>query len=351
MPVNDRFVGVYDVVFIGGTAVIAEKANRNRTMQAEGETLIQGTPKQRILNIGGVSEDFDIDGPILIGGGQAVDTRNLMGRYLKKILTPQIDANNADPVLLTSASLSVNEGGGSISLKFKSDGNPNNESFRIFGGGADSLPGSNPDPLNPATQKPTRKARFFDFRVNLGGYKYFIIDFEISVNIEVEEKYFIAGIDSTNDTNPTPGGGASDTPPWNPASNPNNWGTQFPWLFIKGIKLEGGGTAAVKKIGKDGNGFWNDAINVGFEPLDYELDLQSPGKVIDSGETFGIQVFEIDYVSNPNATSGQWRNLFSDPDSPADDLMDLSKSVIKSANFSETPGLLTVAFQFINWVI
>lgn len=360
MPVNNRIAGLYDIVFIGATPVIAAKANRNRTMATDGEVLIQGTPKQRILNIGGVKEEFDIEGPILLGGGQAVDTRNLMGVYLKRVLTPQTTPDNVvDAVLLTSANLTVGTNGADINLKFKSDGNPNNKSFRTFGGlngkeAADSLPTSPTDPLNPYTQKPSRKAIFSDFRVNLGGYKYFIISLNLSVTIEVEEKYFISGADTLAPGDPqTPGGGENATPKWDPTNNPNNWGTQFPWLFIKGIKLNGGGSAAVKKVSQDSGGFWDTAVNVGFKPSDYELTLQAPGEVNISGDTFGIQVFEIDYVGNPNATAGtgQWRNLFKDPTVPGHDLMDLSKSVITGANFSETPGLLTVAFTFVCWVV
>lgn len=353
MPVNKLFIGTYDVVFLGGNAIIVEKASRNRTMRADGEKLVQGTVNQRVLNIGPVSEEFSIDGPILIGGGQAIDVRNLMRVYIQKMLTPQPDVNNlADPVLLTNARINIGQEGGSISLSFKSDGNPNNTSFLLYGGGADNLPNA---PLDPGTQKPTRKSAFYDFRVNLAGYKMFIIDCDLNVTVEVEEKYFIAGNDNSSQSSvQTPGGGASDNPPWNPTNNPNNWNTQFPWLFITAIKLDGGGSAAVKKLTKNTtaygiNEFWDSAVNVALNPSEYELTLQAPGQVVTANDDFAIQVFQIDYANNPSATTGSWVNLFRAPDGNSD-LMDLSKAVITSANFNETPGLLTVAFKFVCWV-
>ena len=74
MPINNDILGIYKSVFItvaGGTArsYIVESASRSVTIDASPKVLMQGSPKTRIMDIGGVTETISIQAPILIGGG------------------------------------------------------------------------------------------------------------------------------------------------------------------------------------------------------------------------------------------------------------------------------------------
>ena len=123
MPINNDILGIYKQVYVltSGTAVsyIVESANRNVSIEASPKVLIAGSPKTRIMDIGGVTETISISAPILIGGGAAYDGRALVGNKLTEILNP---ATATLPILKT-ASYSINEGGGSVSVTLESDGN------------------------------------------------------------------------------------------------------------------------------------------------------------------------------------------------------------------------------------
>ena len=61
MPINNDILGIYKSVFItvaGGTArsYIVESASRSVTIDASPKVLMQGSPKTRIMDIGGVTE-------------------------------------------------------------------------------------------------------------------------------------------------------------------------------------------------------------------------------------------------------------------------------------------------------
>ena len=123
MPINNDILGIYKSVFItvaGGTArsYIVESASRSITIDASPKVLMQGSPKTRIMDIGGVTETISIQAPILIGGGASADGRSIATQKINEILDP----TSATLPILKSASFSINEGGGSVSLTLESDG-------------------------------------------------------------------------------------------------------------------------------------------------------------------------------------------------------------------------------------
>jgi hypothetical protein len=91
MPINNDILGIYKQVYVltGGTAVsyIVETANRNISIDANPKILIAGSPKTRIMDIGGITETISISAPILIGGGAAYDGRALVGNKITEIFT------------------------------------------------------------------------------------------------------------------------------------------------------------------------------------------------------------------------------------------------------------------------
>jgi hypothetical protein len=78
MPINNDILGIYKAVFIrtsgGGTgySYIVESASRSITIDASPKTMMIGSPKTRIMDIGGASESISIQAPILIGGGSSI---------------------------------------------------------------------------------------------------------------------------------------------------------------------------------------------------------------------------------------------------------------------------------------
>ena len=93
MPINNDILGIYKSVFItvaGGTArsYIVESASRSVTIDASPKVLMQGSPKTRIMDIGGVTETISIQAPILIGGGASADGRAIATQKINEILDP-----------------------------------------------------------------------------------------------------------------------------------------------------------------------------------------------------------------------------------------------------------------------
>jgi len=317
MPLNNNLFGVYKSIRVNNTTLVASSADRSRTMDVKAENFIQGTPKSRILDIGGITEDISISAPILIGGGSAVDGRNLVNIKIAELLNP----TTAVLPLLTNATVSVSEQGANVQMTLKTDGDPadlNSDVFQVL-----STPVAE---LDPIAYTPTRKARFYDFRVNIGSRKYFVMEASITVTGETTDAYFLI-----------PDGAAYDQVTYTTVGGVSfKAGTQFPFLGITGIKISGKGKAAVllADLNNDGDYYDTDeAININLATGANEITLQRPGVSVSEDANFVLQIY--DGVST-------WYDLFP--------LLDLSKSVVSSSNFNVTSGLLTVDFDFYCWV-
>ena len=148
-------------------------------------------------------------------------------------------------------------------------------------------------------------------------------------------------------------------------NNPYNFGTQFPFIGVTGIQVSGSGTAAVElsdysvPVDYDFEDYNNSAakwegVNVDLTPdgggdgNNYELTWQEPGEVrtsaLQAGDAseagFALEIW--------NAGTSQWDNLFKN--SSGTDVINLSKSVVKSSNFNVVVGVMTSDFEFQCWV-
>lgn len=328
MPIKNEFFGVNKTLLVGGKYVIAERASRSRSMKVNQKNFIQGTAANRIMDIGGASEEISISAPILIGGGSYIDGRTLLNVQIGNALL----RSGATLPILESAEITVSEESGMVELKLKSDGNPANLAvFSVTDHSASSLNDGNGhnDLLNPTTY-PTRTAKFYDFRVALAGYIYFVKSARIQVEVEVEEFFFIAGKDGTT---------ADGLPV--PSNNSYNFGTQFPWMGVAGIKIMGSGTAAALLSNSSGTDYnfsaygSGDAVNVSFTGT--ELTLQQPGQTIIVNSNFAMDVYD--------AHTAKWVGLFTNP-TTGNPLFDLSAALISKADFKVEAGLMTVDFTF-----
>ena len=341
MPIRNPLLGVFKTLRIGSRFVLAESAKRRREMEVQPKTYIQGTPKTRILDIGGASGQIDLVMPILIGPASVLDGRAL----LLEQITNALDPVSASLPLIQNASISINEQQTSINLTLISDGDPNQPAvFEVFGdvpagfdGAGNNVPSYLLDPSNPGC--PPRVARFYDFRVNLAGFYMFIMSAQLQVQVQVEKHYFIGGTtdcDSADDVQDLA----------------RNWGTQFPTMGVSGVTISGSGTAAVQLEDLTGDYDFDDydqdyAWQEGDESLNLaygqgagsDITLQLPGQSVCVPSTFCLHIY------NPDTT--QWESLFDDG---SGDVVDLSKSVVKASSFNVTTGLLTIEFEFFCWV-
>ena len=340
MPINNDILGIYKSVFItvaGGTArsYIVESASRNITIDASPKVLMQGSPKTRIMDIGGVTETISIQAPILIGGGAAADGRAIATQKINEILDP----TSATLPILKSASFSINEGGGSVSLTLESDGDSGLGTSAFF-----VVNSNTPHPtLNPVGTGgsgttafgPTRVARFYDFRAQIGERKYFIQEASIDVNVETQKTYFINPYDFTdpNAGYQLSGGGGTMLPS---ALSGNGisykYGTQFPHIGVNGLTISGKGKGAVV-VGST----YASETTAG-------VTTQSAGTAVlasASSVTFALDVAQQNGFNT--AVAPTWTSLI-----PG---IGLSKAVINATNFSVSTGILTVDFDFMCYVI
>jgi hypothetical protein len=326
MPLKNEFFGVYKTLKIGDSFIIATRASRDRSMEVEPKNFIQGTALNKIMDIGKVSETITIDAPILIGGGSVIDGRTLMNNQIDNAML----RTGATLPIIESARINVSERESSVSLTLISDGDPANSNvFQVTDHSSEDLTnGVDSDVLNPLINTPTRSATFYDFRMSLAGYTYFLISANISINVKVTKQVFIAGKDgTTSDGNPIPD------------PNPYNFGTQYPWLGVSGITITGGGKAAVLLVDNNGDKLYQDAgeaINVNLGD-GTELTIQQPGCTSTVDADFAIEVY--------NCDTETWVGLFR-KNGETEDLFDLSESLVTKANFQVTPDLLTVDFEF-----
>ena len=105
MPLNNDILGIYKAVYIytSGVALsyIVDSVTRSVSMEASPKVMMTGSPKTRIMDLGGVTETISIQAPILIGGGASAES----------------------PLTLNAASYTVTVGGGGtgiIIIKFPS---------------------------------------------------------------------------------------------------------------------------------------------------------------------------------------------------------------------------------------
>ncbi len=350
MPINNNLFGVFKSFKLGGIKVVATNMSRNRNMAASPVNYVQGTPKARVLDIGQVSETLTINAPLFIGTGSTVDGRYIANKKIEEILSP----TTATLPLLTSATFTIGAEQSSVSLNLESDGDPNNlTAFEILN--------SEVEELNPALG-PTRLAKFYDFRVQIGSRKYFMRNATLNVTAQTDKVYFFI----PGDWNDFRGWGTTTTaldlndPATYEATGIGSTqlriagtavtyqpGTQFPFMGISTIQITGSGQAAVLMQDLDADDAFisaNESINLSLQPGTSDLDLQDPGYVryVDAG--FKIEIYDPAWKDDINNTSGFGWTSFLTPS------LSLSEAVVNTSNFSLTSGLLTVDFGFVCWV-
>jgi len=378
MPIRNQLFGVYKLLQLKGAdgnyrPYVVDRASRNRKMDVEAKNYVQGTAKSRILDIGAISEEIEITLPILLGGAQVMDGRSLVSYYLTQALN---ETTTVLP-LITSATITISsDAGASVNVRMLSDGRPSTGAFRVTNLPIDALTVSGvTSPLDPtatgAGNGPSRVAKFYDFRAKIGKYVYYIMEASITITVKTEKKYFIAGVKDANAWTTTQqyvasamGSGATGNPLKSTDSNNfYNFNTQFPFIGVSGISVEGKGKAAVELTDastpkdydfEDYNtpaAQW-EAVNVDLSPdgggdgKQYELTWQRPGEVLTAAYMAGDPSqagFMLQIWDPTSGVSGAWTNLLGD-------VLDLSASVVKSSNFIVTTGVLTADFEFTNWV-
>ena len=337
MPINNDILGIYKAVFIrtssggAGYSYIVESASRSVSIEASPKTMMIGSPKTRIMDIGGASESISIQAPILIGGGSRWDGRSLASDKINEILDP----TNASLPVLKSAEYSINEGGGSVSITLEGDGDTGigTSSFWVV---QSNQPHPSLDPtgtgIGYSTAGPTRVARFYDFRAQIGNRIYFIQEASISVNVETSKAYFI---NPYNFVNPNSGytlasGGGTNLPSGLSGNGISyKYGTPFPHIGVNAITVTGKGKGAVVV----GSTYADENIA--------GITTQSAGKTVlasASSTSFALEVAGYD-----TANVFGWQNLI-----PAG--IGLSKAIINATNFQVNTGILTVDFDFMCYV-
>lgn len=346
MPINNNLFGVYKSFKLSGNRVVASSVSRNRSMDANPVNYVQGTPKARVMDIKSVSESLSVSAPLFVGAGSSVDGRYIANLKIDEILSP----STAKLPLLSSATFNIGADSSSVELNLESDGDPNNvDAFEIR---SDEVPELNPD------LGPTRLAKFYDFRVQIGQRKYFIISATLSVNANIDKQFFFipgdwndfrgwgdptkvgdpitdSGIGSTNITITRSGGSGITFQP----------GTQFGFLGVSSLQISGNGQAAVLMEDLNTDGDFTDtdeSINLSLKPGTTDITLQDPGISRYENTTFRIEIFDPKWRDAYPAGLG-WTSFLSPK-------LDISKSIVNTSNFSLTPGLLTVSFDFKCWV-
>ena len=344
MPINNNLFGVYKSFKISGNRVVADNLQRNRQMTASPVNYVQGTPKARVMDIQGVTETLSLTAPIFVGCGSSVDGRFLANTKINEILNP----STATLPLLTNATFNIGEQQSSVSLTLESDGDPNNSTaFQIR---SDEVPELSP----VAPYGPTRLAKFYDIRVQIGQRKFFVMSATITVQAQsTKANFFIpgdwgdyrgwgvyGGTGSTQltlkneDLSARTGTGVTFQP-----------GTQFPFLGISSIQITGSGKAAVllEDLNAD-NDFedTNEAINLSLKSGTTDMTLQNPGFADTEAQNFVIEIYDPVWAAGGGAGVG-WSSLLPGT-------INLTKSIVNTSNFSLGTGLLTVDFGFLCYV-
>jgi hypothetical protein len=270
----------------------------------------------------------------LIGGGAAADGRAIATQKINEILDP----TSATLPILKSASFSINEGGGSVSLTLESDGDSGLGTSAFF-----VVNSNQPHPtLNPVGTGgsgttafgPTRVARFYDFRAQIGERKYFIQEASVDVNVETQKTYFINPYDFSdpNAGYQLSGGGGTMLPSVLSGNGISyKYGTQFPHIGVNGLTISGKGKGAVV-VGST----YASETTAG-------VTTQSAGRAVlaSAGDvTFALEIAQQTGFANVAPT---WGSLI-----PG---IGLSKAIINATNFSVSTGILTVDFDFMCYVV
>jgi hypothetical protein len=296
------------------------------------------------MDIQGVTETLSLTAPIFVGCGSSVDGRFLANTKINEILNP----STATLPLLTNATFNIGEQQSSVSLTLESDGDPNNSTaFEIR---SDEVPELSPI----APYGPTRLAKFYDIRVQIGQRKYFVMSATITVQAQsTKANFFIpgdwgdyrgwgvyGGTGSTQltlkneDLSARTGTGVTFQP-----------GTQFPFLGISSIQITGSGKAAVllEDLNTD-NDFTdvNESINLSLQTGTTDMTLQNPGFADTEAQNFIIEIYDPVWAAGGGAGSG-WSSLLPGT-------INLTKSIVNTSNFTLGTGLLTVDFGFLCYV-
>jgi hypothetical protein len=341
MPINNDILGIYKAVFIrtsgGGTgySYIVESASRSITIDASPKTMMIGSPKTRIMDIGGASESISIQAPILIGGGSRWDGRQLASAKINEILDP----TTASLPVLKSAEFTISESGGSVALSLEGDGDVGigTSSFWVV---QSNQPHPSLDPTGAGTgysvAGPTRVARFYDFRAQIGNRIYFIQEASINVSVETSKAYFINPYNFTTLTgygSPTvaQGGGGGTALPSGLSGNGISirYGTPFPHIGINAITVTGKGKGAVVV----GSTYADENIA--------GITTQVAGRTVLASSSSTSFALEVAGYDDDNVFG--WQNLI-----PSG--IGLSKAIINATNFQVNTGILTVDFDFMCYV-
>jgi hypothetical protein len=233
-------------------------------------------------------------------------------------------------------------------LTLESDGDPNNSTaFQIR---SDEVPELSPI----APYGPTRLAKFYDIRVQIGQRKFFVMSATITVQAQsTKANFFIpgdwgdyrgwgvyGGTGSTQltlkneDLSARAGTGVTFQP-----------GTQFPFLGISSIQITGSGKAAVllEDLNTD-NDFTdvNESINLSLQTGTTDMTLQNPGFADTEAQNFVIEIYDPVWAAGGGAGVG-WSSLLPGT-------INLTKSIVNTSNFTLGTGLLTVDFGFLCYV-
>jgi hypothetical protein len=296
------------------------------------------------MDIQGVTETLSLTAPIFVGCGSSVDGRFLANTKINEILSP----STAKLPLLTNATFNIGEQQSSVSITLESDGDPNNSTaFEIR---SDEVPELSPI----APYGPTRLAKFYDIRVQIGQRKFFVMSATITVQAQsTKANFFIpgdwgdyrgwgvyGGTGSTQltlvneDLSARTGTGVTFQP-----------GTQFPFLGISSIQITGSGKAAVllEDLNTD-NDFTdvNESINLSLQTGTTDMTLQNPGFADTEAQNFVIEIYDPVWAAGGGAGVG-WSSLLPGT-------INLTKSIVNTSNFSLGTGLLTVDFGFLCYV-
>jgi hypothetical protein len=337
MPLNNDILGIYKAVYIytSGVAVsyIVDSVTRSVSMEASPKVMMTGSPKTRIMDLGGVTETISIQAPILIGGGASADGRALLAYKVNEII--DTSTQRSLPIL-KSASISINEGGGNVSLTLESDGDLQSPSFFVENS---NNPHPSLDPSVIGTQTgvgqsgATRVARFYDFRAKIGQRQYFIQEATVDVNVDTVKNYFINPYEFNNQVGGyklTGNGGTTLASVLYPGGTGISWkyGTPFPHIGVNGITVSGKGKGAVV-VGS----------NYASETL-AGVTTQVAGKTILASSddvSFNLE------VAGYSSSGFGWSSLI-----PG---IGLSKAIINATNFTVNTGILSVEFDFMCYVI
>lgn len=351
MPLNNNLIGVVKIVNIktsssGPSPYIAESLKVSEKMKADAKFFMQGTPLTKILDIGGITQDFTVNSPILVGA-VGVDPATIKdGRQLlNDLVAYQYGSTLAPPTslpLLTGATINIGVEASSVSLNLKSDGDPNN-SLNIY----KITPGYNSAiGLNNAA----RIAKYFDFFVNLAGIRYYVESANIDIKAQTKDSNFLGVYGEGWTYQSVPYDGLNNGT-WNPSTAQDlasYSGWQFPFVTVGGIELTVSGKAAVSI---DPN---NNAINYNYiNQLEttrtngsyYGGNTYVPGAGLINAANISLQnTGEFDYISPSFQIYQQVSGGSSSQVPVIPPVFNFNNAVVSMKNYNFNEDIMTVDF-------